>query len=174
MRGRGRTLAGLAAALTLAGCAGWQGCEDGQGWQPAPDMTVPFPALGGYAGGLRPSNIGGMLDTRARAEAESAVALALGSARDTRWASPNAGGSGGPARGRVSVSAEHPAFPCREFVHLVKVGGGAVSELRGLACRTAEGDWIDAWPVGDAVSGPPGQWPGCFHVKLEGRVVGWR
>ena len=129
---QGRARAGLAAALTLAGCAGWQGCEGGPGWQPAPDMTVPFPALG-YAGGLRPSNIGGMLDTRARAEAESAVALALGSARDTRWTSPNAGGTGGPDRGRVTVSVEHSAMSLRG-----RIGGLLPNVARGA--RSGEGN----------------------------------
>lgn len=146
----------VAASVALAGCQGWResagavsgavlgglagnqiGSGSGQAIATAAGAAIGMVFLG---------NIGRQLDEHARMKAESARVQALDTGRSIQWEAPNAGGNGGAARGRIEIvqsGMDSAGQPCREYVHTVLIGGEE-TEVRGIACRDAAGEWVDA------------------------------
>ena len=146
----------VAASVALAGCQGWResagavsgavlgglagnqiGSGSGQAIATAAGAAIGMVFLG---------NIGRQLDEHARMKAESARVQALDTGRSIQWEAPNAGGNGGAARGRIEIvqsGMDSAGQPCREYVHTVLIGGKE-TEVRGIACRDAAGEWVDA------------------------------
>ena len=106
-------------------------------------------AAGAVIGMVFFGNLGRQLDEHARMKAEAARVQALDTGRVgdvIRWDAPNAGGNGGTARGEIEIvqsGMDSGGRPCREYVHTVLIGGKE-TEVRGIACRDAAGEWVDA------------------------------
>lgn len=103
-------------------------------------------AVGAAVGLMVGASIGRKLDEHARMTAERATTRALDTAETGHtitWEDPNSGGSGGPAKGTVTVTKQgvhDDGRTCREFVNTVEVNGQK-EEVTRVACRNPGEGW---------------------------------
>jgi surface antigen len=154
--------AGLAAALTLAGCAGnpatgtgprentgtlvgaLTGAAVGSQIGGSPGSRIAAGVAGAAIGGLIGNRIGAALDDEDRRLAYEAQLEALEtgpSGAPRSWRNPDSGRYGsivpGPAYDRAGAQ-------CRQFTHTIYIDGRPQT-ARGAACRNPDGTWT---PVG--------------------------
>ena len=128
-----------AGAISGAAIGGYAGSKVGDG-----SGQVIATAAGAALGMMLGSEIGRRLDEHAAMEAKTAARRAFDTGEGIRWESANSGGAG-PAQGRIEIvrsGVNAAERPCREYVHTVSIGGEE-TQLRGVACRDAAGEWVE-------------------------------
>ena len=128
-----------AGAIGGAAIGGYAGSKVGDG-----SGRVIATAAGAALGMMLGGEIGRRLDEHAAMEAEAATRRAFDTGQGIRWESANSGGAG-PAQGRIEIvrsGVNAAERPCREYVHTVSIGGEE-TQLRGVACRDAAGEWVE-------------------------------